>query len=61
MRVIEGPDPDLIHKLNAQNPQWTIDEWERWWCKWGKTRWPNWAQLNKCTDCKCERAKCPTS
>lgn len=51
----KGPPAELIEKLTLANPSWGVDEWELWWCKWGKNRWPHWDQLSVCELCKCER------
>jgi hypothetical protein len=53
---IEGPPDDLLVKVSAQNPQWTAPEWEVWWCKWGRKRWPHWKDLKICDACVCDRA-----
>ena len=55
MERIEGPKEETIIKTAEMNPQWTSADWEVWWCRWGRKRWPQWNELKVCEKCNCER------
>jgi len=56
MLEIKSPPEHLLAKLELENPAWTADDWEHWWCKWWMKRDPTWALLPKCAKCDCWRS-----